>query len=227
MVVDHRENLVAPSATASDEDASRAPHGPIWKRVTDYVLHSAHLLIEAAETAGVLAGWAVGGAIGATLVAAGTGAMGVSHVKNGLREKSGEQVVEGVGGLLVGVKSGLEALTLAAGHGTGALASIAHDVHNAFTPLGIAHGAVEVALGGYRTFKGVQALDLRQVGAGALTIGLGVSVCAASLGGGLPAIAASGLLLAGRIAVEEFDKVRRQTASKPLLDTANSWRLLD
>lgn len=200
------------SGPAGTQEGGRHADGPLWKRIAHHVLHSAHVLIEAAETTHILAGTAVGGAMGSAIVSAGTSALGVSQIYEGVRDSSGEKVVEGVGGLIIGAKSGIEALSLGAEHGLGIMQPLAHEADGVLTGLGVAHGAVELGLGAYHITKGVQSGSLREVSAGAVTVGLGASVCAASLGGGLPAVVASGLFLAGRIAIEETEKARKTRA---------------
>lgn len=215
-----------PSGETS-QDEVRSHHGPLWKRIADYVLHSAHILIEAAETAHVLAGSVLGGVVGNAVVSVGTSALGVSQIVEGVRDKSGEKVVEGVGGILIGAKSGIEAISLGAEHGVGIMHPLAHEAHGVLTALGVGHGAVEFGLGAYRVSKGIQSGNLGAIAAGAVTVGLGVSVCAASLGGGLPAVVASGLFLAGRIAIEESDKARKIGLMSAVPMGQKVWRMLD
>lgn len=214
--------------TTAPHEGENSSRPSLWKRVTSYALHSAHLLIEAAEATDVLAGMAVGGAVGAAIVGAGTSVMGVGHIVEGVRDKSCEKVIEGVGGLLIGAKSGLEAVALSGEHSTGSLALLAHQAHQVVAPLGVAHGALEAAMGMHRIYKGAGAHKMREVVSGTLSLGLGAAVCATSLGGGLPAVIASGVFLAGRIAFEESDKNHKVS----LLSTTQvlgpkTWRLLD
>lgn len=205
-------------ASGSVPTALCAPEEPAWKRVLDYAMHSGHILIESAEVAGVLAGAAVGGAVGAGIVSVGMTALGLSHLAQAARNKCGEQLVEGVGSTLIGVKSAVDALTMATSHAQGASFLLA--------PLGVAHGSAEAILGAYRVGKGIKGHDRREVIAGGFSLGLGASTCAAALGGGLPALIAAGLCLAGRIVCEEstrFNAARNgvQPQAKP-----REWRFL-
>lgn len=208
-------------------------HGdaPAWKRWTHHFLHSAHLLIEAGEMANVLTGAAIGGLVGATVVSVGMLGLGVSHIVDGVRARCGEQIMEGVGALLLGARSGLDALQIGSAHHS-ALHVTARSLHPAIAVLGVAHGGAETLLGVKRVIDGVRHHDRAQVVAGGLTIGLGTSICAASLGAGPPAILAAGAFLFGRIAFEERKGLRAAvaqgvgTASEAVSDGAEAlkWR---
>lgn len=195
-------------------------HVPVWKRVAHYLMHSAHLILEAAEVANVLTGVAMGGAIGAAAISLGMTALGVSHITEGVRNKSGEQVMEGIGATLVGAKSGMDALALSStlnhsGHSV--LGHITHGVHSSLAPLGVAHGAAEVVLGLKRINDGLHEEDRGQIFSGALTVGLGASICASSLGAGIPGILCAGGFLTGRILWEERDSLHRAVKTGKLL----------
>lgn len=226
---EHGETSPSPSSgKTSGKGRVRAHREPLWKRIAHYVLNSTHVVVEALEAAHVVAGLAIGGAVGAGIVSVGMTSLGASQLINGVRDKSGEEVVEGAGGVLVGAKSGLEMIALSGARESSALHSLAHDIHPWLAPLGVAHGTLEVALGARRIYTGVRDGQLGKTFSGLLTIGLGASVCAASLGGGLPAVVASGLFLAGRIGWEEAAKV---SSAGPGLNAhlhgPKAWRLLN
>jgi len=226
-----RSNLRS-GATLSTASGGASPLNltslPLWKRIAHYAMHSAHLLIEVAEMANVMTGAALGGAIGSAAISLGMSTLGASQIVEGVRNKSGEQVMEGVGATLIGMKSGLDAFTIGSSlmhTGHPLLASFTHGVHHWLAPLGVANGAAEVVLGAKRVYDGIHEKDKGQIFAGALTIGLGASVCAASLGGGIPAMVCAGGFLAGRIVWEERAAVQSvvKTGSSLSLPSARKW----
>ena len=174
-----------------------------WMRGTQYLLHSTHLVLETAELAHVFTGAAIGGVIGNGLVGAGMTALGISHIVDGVREHSGEQIMEGTGALLLGARSGLEAVVMGAENAHGVVATLAEEARETLAPLGVAYGAAEAILGTKRVVDGILDKDRPKTLAGLLTMGLGTSICAASLGAGVPAVATASILLAARVVIEE------------------------
>jgi hypothetical protein len=223
---------VAPGAPAlhaagSAGTLSAGPGVPAWKRIAHYMMHSAHLVIEGAEMANIATGAAVGGAIGAAVISAGMTALGVSHVIDGVRNKSGEQVMEGLGAMLIGTRSGLEAIVMGGQHSHGLLAAAADGLHSVMAPLGVINGGAEALVGAWRFAHGVRHKDAAHMTAGFLTLGLGASVCAASLGLGLPAMIGAGAFLTGRIIFEERNNLKAvlKGTQLPPPPAVRSWRL--
>ena len=144
----------------------------------------------------------VGGVVGSTLVGAGMVALAVHQVREGLRTGEKELLVEAAGSAVLGLRSGAAAAALA-GHGaSGALGAVAHGAQGLLAPLGVLHGAIDAGLGVHEIARGIQEKDSHQVTSGALGLGFGTAVIAAALGGGLPAVAAAGALLAARVGHE-------------------------
>lgn len=186
------------------------------KEAAGHIMTGAHLALEAAELADIAAGLAVGGPIGATIVGVGMIGLGASHIREGRKGGSLEQVVEGTGATILGVRSSLSALSLAGGAAHNPLLHFAaHAAHAVLAPLGFVHGVIDVALGGRKIYQGVKKGDGEKVASGAMGIGLGISLCAAAIGGGIPALAAAALFLGGKMIIQEREAIKR-LASKSL-----------
>ena len=133
-------------------------------------------------------------ALGASAVASGgIGAYmlyaGGKELAHGVKEKDGEKIAEGVGGLAVGARSVAAGTVMASmASGSGVLADVASVATQTLTPLGLVHGAVDVGLGVKDLVKGDK-VD------GLIKVGFGTTVIAGALVGGIPlTIAALGML---------------------------------
>lgn len=161
----------------------------------------AHALSDVAEASSLLAtGIAVGGAIGSSLIGIGMLALGGAQIREGVHKKDREQIAEGTGEVLLGVRSGAAAVALAGHSAHGVLGAVAHAAHAVLMPLGIAHGAIDTALGARKIYQGVQQKDRTKVTQGALGAGFGVALIASAVGGGIPAVVTAGVFLVGKVA---------------------------
>lgn len=172
-------------------------------------LQGAHLALEMVEAAGALGGAIIGGVVGASLVGLGLGALGVAHVRHGVKTKEAEVVAEGASSLLLSARSTANAVALAGElHGNHAMHALAHTAHGFLTPLGILHGAIDIGVGIHATVHGVRHCEPVKITTGALGIGMGTALLIASAGGGLPALGVAGGLLLAKIGVEGVHKWR-------------------
>ncbi len=148
----------------------------------------------------------IAGVVGSSLVAAGMTALGVHTISEGVRSKDGEKVLEGTGETFLGAKSAAAALSMA-GHGAeGALATAAHLAHAALMPLGLAHGAIDVTLGGKKIAHWIKHHDRSALIEGCLEVGQGIAIAAAAVGGGLPAIAIASAFLGGKMIYHQLTR---------------------
>lgn len=159
-----------------------------------------HAAAAVAESSGLLtAGVVIGGAVGFAAVGAGLAILGANQIRDGLKEGNKEEIFEGTGAALLGVRSGAAALSLA-GHGAdGVLGAVAHGAHAVLTPLGIAHGAIDTGLGLHKMVQGIRENDTHKITAGTLGTGFGLALLATAAGGGLPAVATAGVFLAAKV----------------------------
>jgi hypothetical protein len=174
-----------------------------------HTLLCAHLALEIVEAAGALSGAVIGGIAGASLVGLGLGALGVAHLKHGLKEGEPEAIAEGTGSLLLAARSAANAVALGGESlGSHAMHAVAHTAHGLLTPLGIIHGAIDVGLGAHATIQGVRDKQPLHALGGVLGMGMGTSLLVAAAGGGLPALGVAGALLLAKIGVEGVHKWR-------------------
>lgn len=103
---------------------------------------------------------------------------GGKELAHGIKEKDGEKIAEGVGGLAVGTRS-LAAATVMTSmvSGSSAVAQAASVASAALTPLGLVHGAIDIGLGVKDLVKGDK-VD------GAIKMGFGSAVIAGALATG-------------------------------------------
>lgn len=84
-------------------------------------------------------------------------------------------------------------------HGSEVLTTLAGVAKSALTPLGVVHGVIDAGIGAKQIYDGVKSEDTAKVTKGSLGVGLGVSLFAAAIGGGIPAIVAAGVFLTGKV----------------------------
>lgn len=167
-------------------------------------------VVNLAVTGGQQAGHALSGwltALTGTL-AAGSGVLGVVLLKTGIqgaregiRHKDSLHTIEGVNTAVVGTRS-LAAATTMTGHlfhGSEILTAAAGIAKSTLTPLGVFHGAVDAGIGVKQVYDGVKAGDTGKITKGGLGVGLGVSLVAAAVGGGIPALVGAGIFLTGKV----------------------------
>lgn len=126
---------------------------------------------------------------------------GIKGMREGIRHKDAEHAIEGVNSVVVGTRS-LAATTAMAGHlvqGSEVFTAVAGVAKSALSPLGVVHGVIDVGIGAKQIYDGVKSEDSGKVTKGALGIGLGASLFAAAVGGGIPAVVAAGVFLTGKV----------------------------
>jgi hypothetical protein len=139
---------------------------------------------------------------------------GVKELRAGLKEKDGEKIAEGAGGIVVGARSLAAGVTM-----SGMLTSseliggIAHGAATVLTPLGLVHAAIDTGIGVNDLRKGKKV-------EGILKIGMGVAVAATALGAGLPGTVAALSFLGAKIVYKAVTKKKHkkeaaETAERP------------
>jgi len=143
--------------------------------------------------------------------------VGAKHLRHGIKDHNKEQMLEGTGALILGAKSNLAALSLGGtlAHG-GALATAAHVAHAALAPLGVIHGAIDTVVGTKRIIDGVKTGDRSKVVSGGLSIGVGVSLAAAAVTGGLPALVVAGAFLGGKVLYQHLQNRKERAVDEAL-----------
>lgn len=181
--------------SASHGAAEAATHG-----AAEAKSHFVNGLVHTAEASGALAaGLLVGGVVGSAVIGVGMGVLGAHQLKEGVQQKDAELLAEGTGAALLGARSGLAAVSLAGHSAEGVLGAVAHGAHALLAPIGVVHGAIDTGLGVHKVVQGVKEGDSRKITLGTLGTGFGVALIASAVGGGLPAVAAAGTLLAVKV----------------------------
>lgn len=197
------EKFAAPPAPQHQAHA-KAHHKP--HHHAHHAMHGAHIVLESLEIAGALGAGMIGGAIGASVVTAGLGAVGIDHVRHGIKDHDKESLTEGTGSLILAARSGLTALTFLGGHlEQGFFAEAVHAAHVAVPVLGIAHGVLDMGMGVNDVAHGIKSHNTHRVVRGGLGVGMGASLMVAAVGGGIPAMITAGAFLAGKIVVHELE----------------------
>jgi len=167
----------------------------------------AHHAAAAVHHTGGVTGLLAGCAAASGVVAAGMTVLGVHSLYCGIRDKDTEKILEGTGETILGAKSAASALTMAT-HGAteGLLGTVAHGAHMVLTPLGVAHGLIDVTLGMKKIVEARESGSRGQLLEGMLEIGQGMALGAAVLGGGLPAIGIATVCFGSKLYVQHRNK---------------------
>jgi hypothetical protein len=200
-------------------EAAFAPIKPNNCAPCETTLSALDLLLEGLEISGVLAGAVMGGAIGNAILGLGLTGLALSNMYAGFKHRNGEELIEGVGLGLLGLKDSLAAAATTFETQGGTWHEVSTVAHHALPPLAIGHGALQALVGAHEIKRGVESGHTHHCWRGALSIGLGASVAAASLGAGVPALVAAAGFLAGRMLFEQKDDIkhlfRRRTPAPP------------
>lgn len=195
------------ASNASDAADAAVSHGShVVKKAAAHHAETSGAAEHASNAGHAASGW-VSGLTGA--LAAGSGvlgvvmlAVGIKDIKHGMKHGDKEHTIEGINHTVVGTRS-LAAGASMAGHlvhGSEVITTIAGVAKATLTPLGVVHGAIDAGLGAKQVYDGIKTKDTAKVTKGGLGIGLGVSLVAAAVGGGVPALVAAGVFLTGKIA---------------------------
>ncbi len=171
------------------------------------------LAADATQLSTTMAGALAAGAVGSVAVGAAMTYFGVKELKHGIKKKDSDAMLEGTGAILVGARSGLAAASMAnMVTQSPVLHAVAGVAHSVVAPLGVAHGAIDTFLGAKDLYQGGlkplvkgEELDKDRSVRGALGVGLGVSLMASAVGGGIPAVAAALVFLGGKIAYRAYE----------------------
>jgi hypothetical protein len=203
--------LVQSAATAADHTgkiAAEALAGSAAHHTSAAVNHTAAAVHHTGVATGLLAGCAAASGV----VAAGMTVLGAHSLYCGIRDRDTEKILEGTGETILGAKSAASALTMAA-HGAteGLLGTVAHGAHMVLTPLGVAHGLIDITLGIKKITEARESGSRGQLLEGMLEIGQGMALGASVLGGGLPAIGIATVCFGSKIYVQHRNKTHGGT----------------
>jgi hypothetical protein len=188
---------------------------PWWGEAADFC-HVQADVIEGIGLTGAIHGASV---IGSGLGALGLGALGFMEIKEGLSKKDNLKVIGGTSAILAGAASGADFLgNMIEGHGLmgvngHAISGIAETSGKVF---GIAHGTVDVLLGGREVIHGIKEKNRDKIIDGALDIGIGSTMVMGALGiGGAPVAVALGGFFVTKLAYNHREVIKE--AGKDIL----------
>ena len=165
---------MAAETTTDLAQVSQSGHAKLASEVAKHGTKAAHHL-SAGLTTALATSAAASGGLGAVMLY-----KGGKELAHGVKEKDGEKIAEGVGGLAVGSRSVAAATVMTSMvASSSALTQVASFASKTLTPLGLVHGAVDVGLG-------VKDLVEGETTAGLLKMGFGTSVIAGAAVGGIP-----------------------------------------
>lgn len=147
------------------------------------------------------------GTVGAGLLAVPLTLNGVKELKHGIKEKSTEKILEGVGGIAVGTRSAATAAVMGGMLTTSeVVGQVAGVAASTLTPLGLVHAGVDAVLG-------VRDLTKGKTTEGLLKIGTGAAIGAAAVIGGLPLTLAAIGMLGVKVGHKIYSKVQQNKAA--------------
>ncbi len=189
---------------------------PWWGEFADFC-HVQADVVEGVGMTGAIHGFSV---IGSGLGAIGLGTLGAMELKEGLSKKDTLKVIGGTSAILAGSASGADFLgNMIEGHGLlgtkgHAISGIAETSAKVF---GIAHGTIDVALGGREIIHGIKEKNRDKIIDGSLDVGIGSTMVMGALGiGGAPMAVALGGLFITKLAYNHRNVIRE--AGKEILE---------
>jgi len=189
---------------------------PWWGEFADFC-HVQADVVEGVGMTGAVHGVSV---IGSGLGAIGLGALGAMELKEGLSKKDTLKVIGGTSAICAGAASGADFLgNIIEGHGLlgtkgHAISGMAETSAKVF---GIAHGTIDVALGGREVIHGIKEKNRDKIIDGALDIGIGSTMVMGALGiGGAPMAVALGGFFVTKLAYNHRDVIGE--AGKEILE---------
>lgn len=218
------EGTTMAAETAQDlAQVTQSGHAKLSEAAGDVAEHgadAAHHLSTGLTTALATSAAASGG-LGAVMLY-----KGGKELAHGVKEKDGEKIAEGVGGLAVGARSVAAASVMTSMvSSSSTVAQVASVASQTLTPLGVLHGAIDVGIG-------VKDLTKGKTTEGLLKVGFGTSVIAGAVVGGIPlTLVALGFLGAkvghavakgrqAKKAAKEAEAQQQQPAQEKLPDPA-------
>lgn len=193
---------------------------PWWGELAD-VCHVQADIVEGLGMTGAIHGASI---IGSGIGAIGLGSLGVTEIKKGLLEKDNLKVIGGTSAILAGAASGADFIgNMIEGHGLlGAKGTaISGITGTAAQVFGVAHGTIDIALGGRQVIKGIKEKNRDSIIKGGLDIGIGSTMIMGSAGiGGAPMVFALGGLFVTQLAYTHRNVIAE--AGKEILDKIKS-----
>ena len=166
-----------------------------------------------AESVGIsAAAGAIAGAAGFAAAGIGLTALGAVQFGKGIKEHDAEGAVGGSASFLDGVGNSASAVNIAAAESTAG--QIAGKIA---APFSLASAVISTGLGVKELHDGIKNHSKIDIASGALNLALGVSNAASALGGGIPALIATGVIIVGKIALAAVKShmARHQAGSPP------------
>lgn len=202
----------APASAASNAPAEAAPApgtanvssaslSEIADEVAGDVVGVAETAVDAyvstAETIGLsAAAGMVGGAVGFALVGVCSTVLGGIGIHHGIKNHDKEKVIDGAGKAIGGVADNLAAASLAA---QGSKTALGAATGMLVAPLGVVAGVIDTGLSTKELVKGIKEKSKSKITSAILGLGAGIAVTASAIGGGVPALVATGVFLAAKI----------------------------
>ena len=160
--------------------------------------HDAADLMEGAKASGSLlpaAGAIAGGVVGAYFLP-----KGIKGLKKSIKEKDTMEAIESGGQVALGTAGliGFGKFASKAAGGAVEAAMTSPVVSTVAAGLGVVHGAADIVIGGKQIYDGAKLGDKSKIVEGSFNVGIGTSIAAIALGGGLPAAAGLGVAFLGK-----------------------------
>lgn len=189
-------------------DAAGIAHGANAHEAASGAAEAADL-IETSEVAGSIianAGYIGSGVVGAYFLPKGiknmTTAIKTKNTLEGI--EAGGEIALGTAGMLNFGKfaSQIAGCSVQAAMNSPLVAGIA-------SGLGVVHGAADIIVGGKQIYDGIKIKDKTKIFSGSFDVGIGISIGAIALGGGIPAAVGLGVAFLGKTAYKSRGKIKK------------------
>lgn len=170
--------------------------------------HDASNLIETSEVAGTIisnAGYIAGGVVGAYFLP-----KGINNMTTAIKTKNTLEGIEAGGEIALGT-AGMLNFGKFASHFAGCSVQAAMNsplVAGIASGLGVVHGVADIIVGGKQIYDGIKIKDKTKIFSGSFDVGIGISIGAIALGGGIPAAIGLGATFLGKTVYKGRNKIK-------------------
>ncbi len=170
--------------------------------------HDASNLIETSEVAGTIisnAGYIASGVVGAYFLP-----RGIKDMTTAIKTKNTMEGIEAGGEIALGTAGLLNFGKLASKIASCSVEAAMNSplVAGMVSGLGLIHGAADIVVGGKQIYDGIKIKDKTKIFSGSFDVGIGVSIGAIALGGGIPAAIGLGATFLGKTVYKNRSKIK-------------------
>ena len=189
-------------------DAAGIAHGANAHEAASGAAEAADL-IETSEVAGSIisnAGYIGSGVVGAYFLP-----KGIKNMATAIKTKNTLEGIEAGGEIALGT-AGILNFGKFASHFAGCSVQAAMNsplVAGIASGLGVVHGAADIIVGGKQIYDGIKIKDKTKIFSGSFDVGIGVSIGAIALGGGIPAAVGLGVAFLGKTVYKNRGKIKK------------------